>query len=178
MEAIHATTIIAVRRGDRVVMAGDGQVTAGNTVLKARAKKVRTMYNGQIVAGFAGSAADAFTLFELFEKKIEEFHGDLPRAAVELAKNWRSDKALRRLDAMMLVANKKKTFMLSGSGDVIEPDEGVIGIGSGGSFAHAAAKALYDNTDLGPAAIAERAMKIAAQICIYTNNNITLEELA
>ena len=178
MEAIHATTIIAVRRGDKVVMAGDGQVTSGATVLKSRARKVRTMYNGQIVAGFAGTAADAFTLFELFEKKIEEFHGDLPRAAVELAKNWRSDKALRQLDALMLVANKKKTFLLSGTGDVIEPDEGVIGIGSGGSYAHAAAKALYDNTTLAPAEIAEKAMKIAAQICIYTNGHITLEELA
>jgi ATP-dependent HslUV protease subunit HslV len=178
MDGIHATTIIAVRRGDQVVMAGDGQVTAGSTVLKTKAKKVRKMYHGRILAGFAGSAADAFSLFERFENKVEEFHGDLARAAVELAKYWRSDKALRRLDAMMLVADKKKLFLLSGSGDVIEPDDGVIGIGSGGSYAYAAAKALYANTDFPAAKIARVALGIAADICIYTNSNISVEELS
>ncbi len=178
MESIHATTIICVRKSGRVVMAGDGQVTAGSTIMKAKAKKVRTMYGGRILAGFAGSAADAFTLFELFEKKVEEFHGDLARAAVELARYWRSDKALRTLDAMMLVANSKRTFLLSGNGDVIEPDTGVIGIGSGGSYAYAAARALHDATDLDAPAIARKAMGIASEICIYTNANITIEELA
>ena len=178
MEMIHATTILVVRRGEQVVMAGDGQVTAGSTVLKAKAKKVRKVYNGRILAGFAGSAADAFTLFELFEKRVEEFHGDISRAAVELAKYWRSDKILRRLDAMMLVADKKKLYLLSGSGDVIEPDEGVLGIGSGGAYAYAAAKALYSATDFSASKIAKIALGIAADICIYTNSNITVEELS
>jgi len=178
MEAMHATTILAVRRGQQVVMAGDGQVTAGSTVLKAKAKKVRRVYHGRILAGFAGSTADAFTLFELFESRIEEFHGDLSRAAVELAKYWRSDKVLRRLEAMMIVADKKKLYLLSGNGDVIEPDEGVIGIGSGGSYAYAAAKALCASTDLPAEKIARIAMGIAAEICIYTNANIVVEELS
>jgi len=178
MEIMHATTILAVRRGQQVVMAGDGQVTAGNTVLKAKAKKVRKVYHGRILAGFAGSTADAFTLFELFENRIEEFHGDLSRASVELAKYWRSDKVLRRLEAMMIVADKKKLYLLSGNGDVIEPDEGVIGIGSGGSYAYAAAKALYASTDLSAEKIARTAMGIAAEICIYTNSNIVVEELS
>lgn len=178
METIHATTIISVRKANRVVMAGDGQVTSGNTIMKAKAKKVRKMYGGRILAGFAGSAADAFTLFELFEKKIEEFHGDLAKAAVELARNWRSDKALRTLNALMLVADRKRTFLLSGNGDVIEPDTGVIGIGSGGAYAYAAARALHDETELDAAAIARKAMHLAAEICIYTNTNITLEELS
>lgn len=178
METIHATTIISVRKSNRVVMAGDGQVTSGNTIMKAKAKKVRKMYGGRILAGFAGSAADAFTLFELFEKKIEEFHGDLAKAAVELARNWRSDKALRTLNALMLVADRKRTFLLSGNGDVIEPDTGVIGIGSGGAYAYAAARALHDETELDAAAIARKAMHLAAEICIYTNTNITLEELS
>ncbi len=178
METIHATTILAVRKGSRVVMAGDGQVTTGSTIMKAKAKKVRKMYGGRILAGFAGSAADAFTLFELFEKKVEEFHGDLARAAVELARYWRSDKALRTLDALMLVADRKRTFLLSGNGDVIEPDTGVIGIGSGGSYAYAAARALHEATELDAAAIARKAMGIAAEVCIYTNANITTEELS
>lgn len=178
METMHATTILAVRRGQQVVMAGDGQVTAGSTVLKAKAKKVRKVYHGRILAGFAGSTADAFTLFELFENRIEEFHGDLSRASVELAKYWRSDKVLRRLEAMMIVADKKKLYLLSGNGDVIEPDEGVIGIGSGGAYAYAAAKALYTSTDLSAEKIARTAMGIAAEICIYTNSNIVVEELS
>ena len=178
MDVIHATTILAVRKGDSVVIAGDGQVTTGSTVLKTKAKKIRKVYHGRILAGFAGSAADAFTLFELFEKKVEEFHGDLSRAAVELAKYWRSDKVLRRLEAMMLVADKKKLFILSGNGDVIEPDEGVIGIGSGGAYAYAAAKALYSNTDFSAVKIATIALGVAAEICIYTNSNISVEELA
>lgn len=177
METITATTILSVRKGNHVAMAGDGQVTAGSTILKSKAKKVRTMHGGRILAGFAGSAADAFTLFELFEKKVEEFHGDLARAAVELARYWRSDKALRRLEAMMLVADRKRTFLLSGNGDVIEPDSGVIGIGSGGSYAYAAGKALFDSTDLDSVAIARKALSIASEICIYTNGNITIEEL-
>ncbi|MDR2734457.1 MAG: ATP-dependent protease subunit HslV [Spirochaetota bacterium] len=177
METMHATTILAVRRGQQVVMVGDGQVTAGSTVLKAKAKKVRKIYHGRILAGFAGSTADAFTLFELFENRIEEFHGDLSRAAVELAKYWRSDKVLRRLEAMMIVADKKKLYLLSGNGDVIEPDEGVIGIGSGGAYAYAAAKALCANTDLAADKIARLAMGIASEICIYTNANIVVEEL-
>jgi ATP-dependent HslUV protease subunit HslV len=178
MEAMHATTILAVKRGQQVVMAGDGQVTAGHTILKAKAKKVRKVYHGRILAGFAGSTADAFTLFELFENRIEEFHGDLSRAAVELAKYWRSDKVLRRLEAMMIVADKKKLYLLSGNGDVIEPDEGVIGIGSGGSYAYAAAKALHASTDLSAEKIARIAMGIASEICIYTNSNIVVEELS
>ena len=177
MEKIYATTILAVRRGGRVAMAGDGQVTTGSTIMKGTAKKVRRLFNGKILAGFAGGAADAFTLFELFEEKVEEFNGDLTRASVELAKNWRRDKMLRRLEALMLVADKKSTFLLSGNGDVIEPDSGAVGIGSGGAFAFAAGKALLDNTKLSPGDVAKKALKIASQICIYTNDSIVLEEL-
>jgi len=177
MEKIHATTILVAKRGNKVAMGGDGQVTTGHTIMKAKAKKVRTMFNGTILAGFAGSAADAFTLFELFENKIEAFNGDLTRAAVELAKDWRSDKLLRRLEALMLVADRKKVFLLSGNGDVIEPDEGVVGIGSGGAYAYAAGKALMDNTAFKPVEVVQKALKIASQICIYTNSNITIEEL-
>lgn len=177
LEQIHATTILAVRRGGKVAMAGDGQVTTGATVMKTSARKVRRLYEGTILAGFAGGAADAFSLFEMFEEKVEEFNGDLARASVELAKNWRRDKMLRRLEALMLVADRKSTFLLSGNGDVIEPDGGVIGIGSGGSFAFAAGRALLDNTRLSPGEIARKALKIASQICVYTNDNIVLEEL-
>ena len=178
MQTFHATTILAAKRNNRVAMGGDGQVTNGNTVMKGKARKVRKMHNDSILAGFAGSAADAFTLFELFEKKIDEFNGDLMRSAVELAKDWRSDKILRRLEALMLVADRRKILLLSGNGDVIEPDEGVIGIGSGGAYAYAAGKALVENTKLDCAEIVKRALKIAAQICIYTNSNITVEELS
>lgn len=177
MPQIHATTILAVRRDGKVAMGGDGQVTNGHTVMKANACKIRTIYHGKILAGFAGSAADAFTLFELFESRIEEFHGDLTRAAVELAKYWRSDKVLRKLEAMLLVADSQRTLLLSGNGDVIEPDHGAVGIGSGGAYAFAAGKALLENTGLTAGEIAARAMKIAADICIYTNENITVEEL-
>lgn len=177
MDRIHATTILAVKRGNAVAMGGDGQVTTGQTVMKNKARKVRRMYGGEILAGFAGSAADAFTLFELFEKKIEEFHGDLTRAAVELAKQWRTDKLLRRLEALMLVASRKKLFLVSGNGDVIEPDEGVIGIGSGGAFAYAAGKALLEETRLTPEQIVNKALRITAQICIYTNSHISVEVL-
>ncbi len=158
-------------------MGGDGQVTLGNTVVKGGAKKVRTMQGGKILSGFAGSAADAFTLFERFEGKLNEYGGDLSRSAVELAKDWRMDRMLRRLEAMLIVADKTSTFLISGTGDVIQPDEGVIAIGSGGPYAFAAAKALCENTELTAKEIAEKAMRIAADICIYTNQNITIEEI-
>ncbi|MCK4907511.1 MAG: ATP-dependent protease subunit HslV [Spirochaetes bacterium] len=178
MIEFHGTTILAVRKGKKVAIGGDGQVTTGHTVMKSKARKVRKLYNNKILAGFAGGAADAFTLFELFEKKIVEYHGDLTRASVELAKEWRQDKFLRRLEALLLVADENNTFLLSGNGDVIEPDEGVAGIGSGGSYALAAGKALLENTQYPPAKVVEKALNIAAEICIYTNNNITIEELA
>ncbi len=173
--SFHATTILAVRRGNQVAIAGDGQVSFNNTVLKAGAKKVRRMKEGKVVAGFAGSTADAFTLFEKFEAKLEQFNGNITRAAVELAKDWRTDRILRRLEAMLIVANQEKTFTLSGNGDVVEPDDGIAAIGSGGPFALAAARALLQNTQLSAQEIALAAMKIAADICIYTNENITLE---
>jgi len=176
-EKIRSTTVICVRRDNKVVMAGDGQVTLGNEVLKASAHKVRRLYNDKILAGFAGSTADAFALFSRFESKLEQFNGQLPRAVVELAKEWRTDRALRHLEALLLVADKANTYLVSGNGDVIEPDEGVVSIGSGGPFATAAATALLRNTRLGARAIAEQAMDIAAHICIYTNGNITYEEL-
>ena len=176
-ERIRSTTVICVRRDNKVVMAGDGQVTLGNEVLKASAHKVRRLYNDKILAGFAGSTADAFALFSRFESKLEQFNGQLPRAVVELAKEWRTDRALRHLEALLLVADKANTYLVSGNGDVIEPDEGVVSIGSGGPFATAAATALLRNTRLGARAIAEQAMDIAAHICIYTNGNITYEEL-
>src|SRR5436190_12085101 len=173
----HATTILAVRRDDRAVLAGDGQVTLGNTVVKQGARKIRRLYNDSILAGFAGSAADSFALFARFESKLEQYRGNLERSAVELAKDWRTDRALRRLEAMLVVLDKKSMFLLSGTGDLIEPDEGIIGIGSGGAFAQAAAKALSRHTALAPREIAQHAMIIASEICIYTNANITIEEL-
>jgi ATP-dependent HslUV protease subunit HslV len=178
MEAtFHATTILAVRRDDRAVLAGDGQVTLGNTVVKQGAKKIRRLYNDNILAGFAGSAADSFALFARFEAKLEQYRGNLERSAVELAKDWRTDRALRRLEAMLIVLDQKSMFLLSGTGDLIEPDEGIIGIGSGGAFAQAAAKALSRHTALAPREIAQHAMIIASEICIYTNANLTIEEL-
>ena len=176
-QTLHATTILAVRRGEKAVLASDGQVTLGNTIVKHGAKKIRRLYNDTILAGFAGSAADSFALFARFDAKLEQYRGNLERSAVELAKDWRTDRALRRLEAMLIVVDKKSMFLLSGTGDLIEPDEGVIGIGSGGAYAQAAAQALVNNTPLEPRAIAEEAMKIAANICIYTNSNITIEEL-
>jgi ATP-dependent HslUV protease, peptidase subunit HslV len=174
---IHSTTILAVRHHDRTVLAGDGQVTLGQTVVKQGARKLRRLYNDRVLAGFAGSAADSFALVERFESKLEQYRGNLGRAAVELAKDWRSDRVLRRLEAMMIVADKASTFVLSGTGDVIEPDDGIVGIGSGGAFAVAAAKALAQNTELDARTIATKAMAIAADICIYTNSNILVEEL-
>ncbi|HEX8027244.1 MAG TPA: ATP-dependent protease subunit HslV, partial [Vicinamibacterales bacterium] len=169
--------ILAVRRDDRAVLAGDGQVTLGNTVVKQGARKIRRLYNDHILAGFAGSAADSFALFARFEAKLEQYRGNLERSAVELAKDWRTDRALRRLEAMLIVLDKKSMFLLSGTGDLIEPDEGIIGIGSGGAFAQSAAKALARHTTLPPRDIAQHAMAIAAEICIYTNANLTIEEL-
>ena len=177
MDTIHATTIVAVRRGPKVAIAGDGQVTVGNTVMKATAKKVRRMAEGRCIAGFAGSAADGVALFEKLEAKLKEHNNNLPRAAVELAKDWRTDRVLRRLEAMLIVADKERTFLLSGNGDVIEPDEGVLAIGSGGGFALAAARALATHTEMGAREIAEKALQIAADICIYTNRNLVVEEL-
>src|ERR671913_68424 len=178
MESVfHATTILAVRRDDRAVLAGDGQVTLGNTVVKQGARKIRRLYNDHILAGFAGSAADSFALFARFESKLEQYRGNLERSAVELAKDWRTDRALRRLEAMLVVLDKRSMFLLSGTGDLIEPDEGIIGIGSGGAFAQAAAKALFRHTTLDARAIAEESMRVAAEICIYTNGNLTVEEL-
>ncbi|MDP6625819.1 MAG: ATP-dependent protease subunit HslV [Nitrospinota bacterium] len=171
------TTILLVRKNEKVVIAGDGQVSFGNTVMKHKAKKVRKMYKDKIVAGFAGSVADAFALFSKFDEKLEKFHGNISRAAVELVKEWRTDKFLRRLEALMAVADKEKTFILSGTGEVIEPDDGIIGIGSGGAYAISAAKALLQNTEMEPREIAEAAMKIAASVCVYTNDNLTFEEL-
>ena len=174
---IRSTTVICVRRGDRVVMAADGQVSIGSTVMKGSAKKIRRLYNDKVLAGFAGSTADAFSLFGRFESKLEQYAGNLGRAAVELAKDWRTDKMLRQLEALLIVADASQTLMLSGTGDVIDPDEGIMTIGSGGSFALAAARALMANTDMSAREIAEKSMKIAGDICIYTNNNITIEEL-
>jgi ATP-dependent HslUV protease subunit HslV len=176
-EKMHATTIIAVRRGEKVAMAGDGQVTIGNTVMKSNARKVRKIYDGKILVGFAGATADAFTLFERFEGKVKEYGGDLTRAAVELAKDWRTDRILRRLEAMLLVADRKSTFLISGTGDVVEPEQGAIAIGSGGTFAYAAARAYFDSSELSAREIAERSLRIAAEICIYTNTEILVEEL-
>lgn len=174
----HATTIIAVKRGDQVAMAGDGQVTFGqNTIMKHSARKVRRLFHGKVLAGFAGSVADAFTLFEKFELKLEEYNGNLQRAAVELTKEWRMDKMLRNLEAMLLVADKECLLLLSGSGEVIEPDDGVAAIGSGGNYALAAARALLKHSALGPAELAKEAMEVASAICVYTNDHIIVEEL-
>src|SRR5579885_2638243 len=174
---IRSTTVLCVRRDGNVVMAGDGQVTLGEGVIKHSARKIRRLYQDKILARFAGSTADAFSLFSRFEGKLEQYHGNLGRAAVELAKDWRTDKFLRHLEALLLVSDKEQTFLLSGSGDVIEPDEGIAAIGSGGSFALASARALYENTELSARDIAEKSLKIAGQICIYTNDKITIEEL-
>jgi len=171
------TTILAVRRNGKVAIGGDGQVTLGNTVMKHGAKKVRKLYNDKVIAGFAGATADAFTLFEKFEGKLDKYSGNLVRAAVELAKDWRMDKILRRLEAMLLVADKDTMLLISGTGDVIEPDEGIMAIGSGGPYAQAAAMALYKKTDLSAKDIISEAMTIASGICIYTNNNVVIEEL-
>lgn len=175
--SIHATTVLAVRHGGRTVMAGDGQVTFGDRVVKQGARKIRRLYNDQILAGFAGSAADSFALFSRFESKLEQYRGNLERSAVELAKDWRTDRVLRRLEAMLLVADPHATFLLSGNGDLIEPDEGIIAIGSGGAYAMAAARALAAHTALAARDIAREAMTIAASICIYTNASIVIEEI-
>ena len=173
----HGTTILAVRRNGAVAMGGDGQVTLGNTVMKGNARKVRRLYNDKVLAGFAGGTADGFTLFERFEGKLEKY-GNLTRAAIELAKDWRSDRYLRRLEALLLVADPEKIFVISGNGDVIEPEYEVAAIGSGGQFAQAAARALVENTELGARSIVERALNIAAEICIYTNRNLVIDELS
>jgi ATP-dependent HslUV protease subunit HslV len=175
--SIQATTIICVRRKSTVAIASDGQVTLGETVIKHGAKKVRRLYNEKILAGFAGSSADSFALFARFEAKLEQFHGNLSRAAVELAKDWRTDRALRHLEAVMIVADEKNTFLISGNGDLIEPDDGIVAIGSGGAYALAAARALSKYTELSAREIVQEAMQIAGKICIYTNDQISIEEL-
>ncbi len=174
---MHGTTILAVRHRGKVVLAGDGQVSIGQTVVKHRARKVRRLSQGQVLAGFAGATADAFTLFEKFEQKLEDANGNLRRAAVQLAKDWRTDRVLRRLEALLVVADADSTLVISGAGDVVEPDDGVIAIGSGGNFALAAAKALVRHADLDARTVAEEAMRIAAAICVYTNDQLVLEEL-
>ena len=176
-DGFHATTILAVRAGNTLVIAGDGQVSLGQTVMKHNARKVRRLYQGRVLAGFAGATADAFTLFEKFEQKLESVNGNLRRAAVELAKDWRTDRMLRRLEALLIVGDTESTLLISGSGDVIEPDDGIIAIGSGGNYALAAAKALVKHSPLGARAIAEEAMRIAAAICIFTNDQLVFEEL-
>lgn len=177
MEQFRGTTILSVRRGNTVVIGGDGQVSMGNTVMKGNARKVRRLYKDQVLAGFAGGTADAFTLFELFEAQLDKHQGHLVRAAVELAKAWRTERALRQLEALLAVADKDTSLVISGNGDVIEPEDNLIAIGSGGSFAQAAARALLDNTELGAREVVERGLSIAADICIYTNHNRTIEEL-
>lgn len=174
---IKGTTILCVRKDGKVAIGGDGQVTFGNTVLKHNAKKIRRMFNNKVIAGFSGATADAFTLFEKFEAKLESYRGNLTRAAVELAKDWRTDKVLRRLEALLIISDAEHTFIISGTGDVIEPETGIAAIGSGGPYAQAAAQALYENTSLPAKEIVEKAMEIAASICIYTNKVITIEEL-
>ncbi len=177
MEQFHGTTILSVRRGDTVVIGGDGQVTLGNTIMKGNARKVRRLYNDQVLAGFAGATADAFTLFEKFEGKLEQYSGNLTRAAVEMAKDWRTDKILRNLEALLSVADKNVSLVISGNGDVIEPENSLVAIGSGGPFAQSAATALLENSDLSAREIVERSLKIAGDICIYTNHQLTIEEL-
>ena len=174
----HGTTILSVRKGDSVVVAGDGQVSLGQTVIKSNAKKVRRLAHGEVVGGFAGATADAFTLFERLEAKLEQHPGNLTRACVELAKDWRTDRFLRRLEAMMAVVDKNVSLVLTGTGDVLEPEDGLIGIGSGGNYALAAARALIDRDDMDAEAITRRAMAVAAEICVYTNDNIIVEQLA
>src|SRR5436309_3093162 len=174
---IRATTILAVRRNGQVALGGDGQVTVGETVMKAKANKVRAIGDGKLLAGFAGSAADALTLFEKFEEKLQRYPGNVPRAAVELAKDWRSDRVLRRLEALLVVADKSHGYVISGSGELIEPDDGVLAIGSGGNYALAAARALLQQSELSPKEIVQRSLEIAAEICVYTNTHITILEL-
>ncbi|MFL0801487.1 MAG: ATP-dependent protease subunit HslV [Agarilytica sp.] len=177
MDQYRGTTILSVRRGNHVVIGGDGQVSLGNTIMKGNARKVRRLYKGEVIAGFAGGTADAFTLFERFEAKLETHSGQLVRAAVELAKDWRTDRALRRLEALLAVANKDASLIVTGNGDVIQPEDDLIAIGSGGAFAQSAAKALLENTDLPARDIVEKGLSIAADVCVYTNKNFTIEEL-
>jgi ATP-dependent HslUV protease subunit HslV len=177
MEQYHGTTILSVRRGNSVALGGDGQVTLGNIVVKATARKVRRLYNEQILAGFAGGTADAFTLFERFEAKLEQYQGNLLRAAVELAKDWRTDRALRRLEAMLSVADREHSLIITGNGDVLEPEYGLVAIGSGGAYAQSAARALLENTELAPAEIVKKSLEIAGDLCIYTNQNHIIEIL-
>jgi len=177
MELFHGTTIVSARRGDRVAMGGDGQVTLGNIVVKQTARKVRRLYHDRILAGFAGATADAFTLFERFEAKLEKHQGNLLRSAVELAKDWRTDRILRRLEAMLAVADRETSLIITGTGDVLEPEYGLIAIGSGGPYAQAAARALLENTELGPAEIVKKALAIAGDLCIYTNQSHTIESI-
>jgi ATP-dependent HslUV protease subunit HslV len=177
VQQYRGTTIVSVRRNDQVVIGGDGQVSMGNTVMKGNARKVRRLYNDQVIAGFAGGTADAFTLFELFEAQLEKYQGHLVRAAVELAKAWRTERALRQLEALLAVADQETSLIISGNGDVIEPEQGLIAIGSGGPFAQSAARALIDNTELDARQIVEKSLNIAADICVYTNHNLTIETL-
>jgi ATP-dependent HslUV protease subunit HslV len=177
MEQYHGTTILSVRRGQRVAMGGDGQVTLGNIVIKASARKVRRIHQGKILAGFAGGTADAFTLFERFEAKLDKHQGNLMRSAVELAKDWRSDRALRRLEAMLAVADQENSLVITGNGDVLEPEYGIVAIGSGGAFAQSAARALIENTELDPAEVIRKSLAIAGDLCIYTNHSFTIETL-
>ena len=177
MDQYHGTTILSVRRGKRVAMGGDGQVTLGNLVIKASARKVRRIHQGEILAGFAGGTADAFTLFERFEAKLDKHQGNLLRSAVELAKDWRSDRALRRLEAMLAVADRENSLIITGNGDVVEPEYGIVAIGSGGAFAHSAARALLENSELEPAELVRKSLQIASDLCIYTNQNFIIEVL-
>ena len=177
MDQYHGTTILSVRRGKRVAMGGDGQVTLGQLVIKASARKVRRIYQGRILAGFAGGTADAFTLFERFEAKLDKHQGNLLRSAVELAKDWRSDRALRRLEAMLAVADQENSLIITGNGDVLEPEYGIVAIGSGGAFAQAAPRALVENSELDPAEVVRKSLQIASDLCIYTNQNFTIEVL-
>jgi ATP-dependent HslUV protease subunit HslV len=177
LDQYRGTTVLSVRRNGKVVIGGDGQVTMGNTIMKGNARKIRRLFNDKVIAGFAGGTADAFTLFELFEKKLEMHHGQLTRAAVELAKDWRTDRMLRRLEALLAVADKKTSLIISGNGDVIEPENNLIAIGSGGPYAQSAARALLNNTKLSARDIVEKSLKIAGDVCIYTNHHLTIEEL-
>jgi len=177
MKALAMTTIVSVRRGDQVALGGDGQVSLGNTVMKGNARKVRRLYKNQVIAGFAGGTADAFTLFERFEAQLEKYQGNLTKAAVEMAKEWRSDRALRRLEAMLVVANAQASLIITGNGDVVEPEYGLVAIGSGGNFAHASARALLENTELSARDIVEKSLNIAADICVFTNHQLNIETI-